>query len=302
MIDFFYSVFLMLLLVVVILGSFTVMTLQRTGYLEALTCTVFLTAGAVLLIGLAWNPRSGFAGLNVFFSRYLFSIGLPVEKWLQMLAELTAARGAPGALPRRGGGGAAARAVGVRGAPGARARRERRARQRARRTRSSSTTRRSRSPSTRATASSPALHWHLHLLGQLLGEFYLAKLREEELRQASYLQAVHETGARMTHDIKNLLQSLNVLVAAAARDEARDSPELQALMRRQLPVMCAAPGRDAGEAAAAARGRRDLRRGAGLVGGARAPVPRRGRRVRRRRAGAAARACRARCSTAWPTT
>src|SRR6267142_1465855 len=84
-IDFFYSVFLMLLLVVVILGSFTFMTLRRTAYLEALTYTVFLTAGAVLLVGLAWNPRAG-GGLGVFFIRYLFSIGLPVERWLQVLA------------------------------------------------------------------------------------------------------------------------------------------------------------------------------------------------------------------------
>jgi signal transduction histidine kinase len=57
------------------------------------------------------------------------------------------------------------------------------------------------------------------------------------LRQTSYLQAVHETGARMTHDIKNLLQSLNVLCAAAVRDERGDSPEAQALLRRQLPVI-----------------------------------------------------------------
>jgi signal transduction histidine kinase len=71
----------------------------------------------------------------------------------------------------------------------------------------------------------------------LLGEFYLAKLREEKLRQASYLQAVHETGARMTHDIKNLLQSLNVLCSVAGRDEDRDSPQLHALMRRQLPMI-----------------------------------------------------------------
>jgi signal transduction histidine kinase len=84
---------------------------------------------------------------------------------------------------------------------------------------------------------SPALHWHLHLLGQLLGEFYMAKLREEKLRQQSYLQAVHETGARMTHDIKNLLQSLNVLCSVAAQESHRDSPELQALVRRQLPVI-----------------------------------------------------------------
>jgi hypothetical protein len=86
LIDFFYSLFLMLLLVVIVLGSFTFMTLGRTPYLEALTYTVLLTAGAVLLVALAWNPRGG--GLGVFFARYLFSIGLPVERWLHFLAEL----------------------------------------------------------------------------------------------------------------------------------------------------------------------------------------------------------------------
>src|SRR3989449_10839740 len=65
----------------------------------------------------------------------------------------------------------------------------------------------------------------------------ISKLREEQLRQASYVQAVHETGARMTHDIKNLLQSLNVLCSVAARDHDRDSTELQALIRRQLPLI-----------------------------------------------------------------
>ena len=83
---------------------------------------------------------------------------------------------------------------------------------------------------------SPALTWHFHLLGQMLGEFYMAKLREQKLQQQSYVQAVYETGARMTHDVKNLLQSLNVL-CAAAEQEAGGSNELQALMRRQLPVI-----------------------------------------------------------------
>ena len=65
-IDFFYSIFLMLVLGVVILGSFTFMTLGRTDYMEALTYTVFMIAGTVFIIGLAWNPHTGFAGLNVF--------------------------------------------------------------------------------------------------------------------------------------------------------------------------------------------------------------------------------------------
>jgi signal transduction histidine kinase len=84
---------------------------------------------------------------------------------------------------------------------------------------------------------SPSLQWHFHLLGQLLGEFYIAKLREKKLQQQTYVQAVHETGARMTHDVKNLLQSLNVLCAAAARDDGQDSAELSALIRRQLPAI-----------------------------------------------------------------
>jgi signal transduction histidine kinase len=233
-IDFFYSVFLMLLLVVVVLGSFTFMSVARTPYLEALTYTIFLTAGAVLLIALAWNPRAG-GGLGVFFARYLFSIGLPVERWLHFLAELLQVEARPerflaeavGALLRL------PSVAGVRWRAG-----EASGEQGSRTAYEVDYT----SSELALTIFSryrlgPTLRWHLHLLGQLLGEFYVAKLREEKLRQASYVQAVHETGARMTHDIKNLLQSLSVLCSVAARDEGRDSAELQALLRRQLPLI-----------------------------------------------------------------
>lgn len=232
-IDFFYSVFLMLLLVVVILGSFTFMTLTHSSYLESLTYTVFLTAAAVLLVGLAWNPRAG-GGLGVFFIRYLFSIGLPVERWLQVLARALQEESRPErfleqaitALERLPSvAGIGWRAGGAEGERG------------------------SRTPHVVEFANdelalhiysryrlSPALQWHLHLLGQLLAEFYSAKLREEKLRETSYLQAVHETGARTTHDIKNLLQSLNVLCSVAGAEEA-DSARLNALVRRQLPLV-----------------------------------------------------------------
>ena len=148
----------------------------------------------------------------------------------------------------------------------------------------------------------PTLHWHLHLLGQLLGEFYVAKLREEKLRQASYLQAVHETGARMTHDIKNLLQSLSVLTSVAARDDGHGLGAAAGAAAPPAAADRAAPGRDAGQAAAPAGRRRALRRRAPLVGSrSRASTAARAwssSRRRRRRACA----CRARCSTAWPTT
>ena len=233
-IDFFYSVFLMLLIVVVVLGSFSLMTLAGTSYLQALTTTVFLTAAAMLLVALAWNPHSG-GGLGVFFARYLFSIGLPLEKWLEVLAELSQIEARPQrfldeavsslqALPSVAGvSWRAGNATGERGE------------------RTSQAVDFANSELALSIYSryrlGPALQWHLHLLGQLLGEFYVAKLREEKLRQASYLQAVHETGARTTHDIKNLLQSLNVLCSVALGESPRDVGQTNALVRRQLPLI-----------------------------------------------------------------
>ena len=230
--DFFYSIFLMLVLGMVILGSFTFMTLARVPYLEALTNTVFLIAGTIFVLGLAWSPRTGYAGLNVFFSRYLFSIGLPVEKWLYFLAELSQVEARPERFLAEGVAGlsrlpwiagAAWHAGGRHGETGAR----------------TGHAVLYESADLELTIfsryrTSPALQWHMHLLGQLLGEFYSAKLREQSLRHASYLQAVHETGARLTHDIKNLLQSLDTLCSVAGQD---DSPQLQALIRRQLPAI-----------------------------------------------------------------
>jgi len=231
-IDFFYSVFLMLLLVVVVLGSFTLMTLRQSGYLEALTYTVFLTAGAVLFVGLAWNPRGG--GLGVFFVRYLFSIGVPLERWLEVLARLVQQEAQPERFLERAivaleelpsVAGVTWRAGGVSGERGARTR-----------DRIDFATPELTLGIYSRYRLSPALQWHLRLLAQLLGEFYLAKRREAKLRETSYLQAVHETGARTTHDIKNLLQSLNVLCSAAAAEEA-DTRALNALVRRQLPLV-----------------------------------------------------------------
>jgi signal transduction histidine kinase len=233
-IDYFYSVFLMLMLGVVILGSFTFMTLGRTSYLQALTDIVFVIAGILLAIGLAWNPRTGYAGLNVFVSRYLFSIGLPIEKWLQSLAELARAEPRPARFLAEAVA-ALARLPPVHGVQwrsgteqGEAGARTPHAVEFANRELALTIYSRYRA--------SPALHGHLRLLGQLLGEFYLAKLRERELQEASYMQAVHETGARVTHDVKNLLQSLNVLCSVAAA-EGGDAPEALALLRRQLPAV-----------------------------------------------------------------
>ena len=70
-----------------------------------------------------------------------------------------------------------------------------------------------------------------------MGEFYEAKRREETLRQNAYMQAFYETGSRLTHDIKNILQSVGTLVSAAEQTEEKDNDALIKLIRRQLPLL-----------------------------------------------------------------
>ena len=234
-IDFFYSVFMALVLVVLVLGSFTFMTLGGISYLLSLMYTAFILAGTVFLIGLAWNPRTGYAGLNVFFSRYLFSIGLPVERWLHFLAELSQLEARPDRFLAEGVAGLV-RLPWVAGTSWRAAHGQGEAGQTSRYAVEFANSELGLKIYSRY-RSSPALHWHLYLLGQLLAEFYSAKLREQKLKQATYIQAVHETGARVTHDVKNLLQSLNVLCSVAEREVNRESPELLALFRRQLPAI-----------------------------------------------------------------
>ena len=85
-------------------------------------------------------------------------------------------------------------------------------------------------------AFSAALLIHCRLLIQVLGHFYAAKRRENEEANEAHLRAIYETGARVTHDIKNLLQSLNTM-ASSMQSVGNQEEEHQGftLLKRRLP-------------------------------------------------------------------
>ena len=78
-------------------------------------------------------------------------------------------------------------------------------------------------------------HAHAKLMIQLLEYFHQAKQREEMYAQQSHLQAIHETGAKLTHDIKNLLQSLYVITSAIESVQPEQFGDTQRLLQGQLP-------------------------------------------------------------------
>ena len=234
-VDFFYASMIFLLLVALVLGSFTFMTVGGRSYVLSLMLSLFVIAAVLLFLSLAWNPRAGFSGLQMVFSRYLLSIGLPFEQWLHFLAESSRSESRPdqflkeacaglGRLPWvTGGSWMTASDSGEFGAPS-----------------KYTVDYAGREVSIRLYCRhrpSPSLVWHFNLLGQLVGQFYVAKQRELKLQQQTYVQALHETGARMTHDVKNLLQTLNVLCSAAEREPDGDPRALQGLIRRHLPTV-----------------------------------------------------------------
>ena len=232
-VDLFYSLLFFLLVVALVLGSFVVRDVSHGNYVIALAQTLF--GIAVLLVGLSWlwYPHSGFAGVGYLLSSYLMSLGLPFERWVQRLAELAQEETHPqrflsDALQHM------LRVPWVKGVQW-----------------ETSSARGAFGICTPHDTPiecgdlrlvihtrwpvSPAILLHLKLLTQMVGHFYEAKQREDMRRLDAYTHAIYETGARLTHDVKNLLQSLKALCAAAATSTPDQASALQGLMQRQLP-------------------------------------------------------------------
>lgn len=232
-VDLFYSLLLFLLVTGLVLGSFVVKQVSHGNYPLALAQSLMVMGLVLVSLSWLWNPHTGFTGIGHLLSRYLMSLGLPFERWVKSLADLAEREREPSRflslalqnmceLPWVAGlSWQAAHSSGELGA-------------------------RSRFQAEFASQDlmltfytkwslSPSLLLHLKLLTQMLGHFYEAKQREESQRMNAYTQAIYETGARLTHDVKNLLQSLRSLCAAAESSSTDEAGALQGLVKRQLP-------------------------------------------------------------------
>ncbi len=230
-VDFVYVIMLFMMLILLVLGSLVVMSQANLDYFGALLRTVFIMALLLFLLGWLWSPRMGFSGLQPLFSRYFLNIGTPFEEWLGQLA-VTAQQeqGAASFMLRAmdqlaklpwvtGLSWECEEGHGTLGVSSPH------------RIEMSDNDLRLTLFSRQSIA--PSVLVHIHLLIQLLGHFYQAKRREQSLREMARLQAVYETGARLTHDLKNMLQSLLALTSIAEHQPDQAQPVLQ----QQLPVL-----------------------------------------------------------------
>jgi signal transduction histidine kinase len=230
-VDFVYVLLLFTLITLLVLGSLAFMTLAQAGYFEAVLRSLFMLAVALFVLGVLWNPHMGFSGLRTGFSRYVLSIGTPLEEWLKQISLTAQQEHDPVTFLRRamqhlskmpwiaGIAWQADVGHGTLGVAG-----EHRVQLDENDLTLTLFTQQ---------AISPAVLMHMRLLVHVLGHFYQAKRREQQLREMTRQQTIHEAGARLTHDLKNMLQSLFALTSVAQHDAAKAQPILQ----NQLPIL-----------------------------------------------------------------
>jgi signal transduction histidine kinase len=233
--DFFYTLLLMLVALILVLGSYAVGTVNSVNYIQVMFISIFGFAGVLIAFSLLWQPSTRFSGVELLMSRYLLSVGMPFEKWVKNIAILGEVETTPNGFVQA----AMAEMTQLPWVSGVS-------------WQADATEGKLGDLSNHVTQFnfkdfhmtlntrwqiSPALYVHVKLLTQIMGEFYEAKRREETLRQNTYMQALYETGSRLTHDIKNILQSVGTLVSAAEQTQDKDDEALLQLIRKQLPVL-----------------------------------------------------------------
>lgn len=233
-IDFFYTLLLFLTTSIIILGSYAIGVIWKVHYIQLLIFAVMGLAVTLVVISWLWNPSSTFSGLELLMSRYLLSIGLPFEQWIRQIAgHAETTHNADDFLQA-----SMKELVALNWVSGV------------------NWTVDDKQEAIGETSSNistftfgelhltlyshwqfrPAMYLHVQLLTQILSEFHAAKRREESISETIYMRTFYETGSRLTHDIKNILQTLGTLTAASQQVKSKtDEARLLNLVTKQLP-------------------------------------------------------------------
>ncbi len=196
------------LISLVLLGGLVINLLYSVDYIEGLLLTLFFVAILTLGVSWFWNPSIGFSGLGVLWNRYSLSIGSPFETWINTLTTLIEEAylspieflqsscdnltendwldGLDWTTPSR----------------------------------HIHSGKHSDYKVTYQlsndnlvdlyfkTDPGTALKEHTQLLLRMANQFYLAKKNQDKIKTQEHFETIHHTGARLTHDIKNILQSI----------------------------------------------------------------------------------------------
>ncbi len=220
------------LLGIVLLGGIVINLLYGVDYIDGLLLTVFIVATLTMGISWFWNPAIGYSGIGVLWNRYAMTIGGPFETWINTLTTLIEERYLTptefleatcqhlvendwlNAIQWR------FKRLEITAGDKAGTRLDHRL-----------------DDNTEVVLyfkadPGKALELHTILLIRMAYQFYLAKLNQEKMRVQEHFATIHHTGARLTHDIKNILQSIKTSIDILDTDS--DNTQSRKLLQANL--------------------------------------------------------------------
>lgn len=196
------------LISLVLMGGVVINLLYEVAYLDGLLLTLFIITVLTFGVSWFWNPSIGFSGLGVLWNRYSMSIGSPFESWINTLTTLieeeylTPSEFLQSACDKltendwlngiswisKNNLITSGQLQGYEVLQ----------------------TIQKKTNIQLFFKSDPgeALKQHTDLLLRMAYQFYSAKKNQQKIRMQEHFETIHHTGARLTHDIKNILQSI----------------------------------------------------------------------------------------------
>ncbi len=234
-VDFIRGFLIVLLVIFLCMSSVLISLTAQQIYIESLAMSVIIMSLFLLLTAFLWAPRAGFTGLAKLLEKYVLNIGGPFEEWFAHISTLEANTG----LRPENFLSASLRYLmqqhwicGVYW-----------------QTDSASGTEGELSPHQveindeklsltiyTYTPVGPSLLLHSKLLLSILTFYYRAKLQEQLLLKQAHMQAIYETGSKLTHDVKNILQSTHTMTQIINDNDAQMQEKMDVL-KKQMPIL-----------------------------------------------------------------
>jgi signal transduction histidine kinase len=233
-IDFMHGLLTSTLIFLALLGGIVINILYGVDYLDGLLLTVFIVATLSIGISWFWNPGIGYSGLGVLWNRYAMTIGGPFEIWINTLTTLieepyiSASEFLQAAcehlIENDWLNGIQWQFEGFAIISGSK---------------HGAIFHHKLSEQILVTIyfkSDPgkALRQHTILLIRMAYQFYLAKLNQDKMRAQEHFETIHHTGARLTHDIKNILQSIKTSIDIVQATPEEKNQKSNKLLKQNL--------------------------------------------------------------------
>ena len=232
-VDLLHAITASLLTSLLALGALVIMYRSNFNYFTALFQALLVIGLGLMLISWLLSANSGHGGLSQVWTRSLLNIGTPFEQWLADLSDLKNKHTSASDFLDA----AIIKLVSLPWISGVKWQINNTVNIHGLKTNHKINLNINKHPITIYTRVniSGALLLHCNLLIQLIEYLYESKVNEHELEKQAHLQAIYETGARITHDIKNLLQSMHSMVVILQADNAEGDSKSLVIMKKQFP-------------------------------------------------------------------